>query len=227
MCRDSSYTISTNRRGKKKKLIKKSLSTRLLKIDGSNSILSNHNRVVSTTTIKPTKDTDTKRSVTVKVKQSNRPHSISITRSLRDARKDVTSPVVVKDAFESNVVVYGTDSYVLKDVESLLIKLSYTKEVGPALKQALTTYAPELDKEKIILPVENIYQHDKLKLIHPYIVKRLRIGLNNKNVIFETRVVEEKESKKLYYTDKEKLEYMIEKNPKILKLIQTFGLELK
>lgn len=198
-----------------------------MKIDGSKSILSNHQRIVSTTTVKAADKTVAQKAVTVKVKKSNRPHTISITQNLRNANKASETVQIAKETAESNVVVYGTDPYSIKDVKSILTKLSYSKEVGAALKQALTTYTPELDKDRIILPVENIFQHDKLKLIHAFILKRLKISLNNKNVTFETRVVEEKESKKLYYTDKEKLEYMIEKNPKILKLIQTFGLELK
>lgn len=124
-------------------------------------------------------------------------------------------------------MVYGSDAFTIEDVTKLLTKLSYNDKISAALKPALTTYTAELKGIDITLPVENTYQHEGLKAIHAFILKSLQISLNNKNASFTTRVVEEKESKKLYYTDREKLEYMIEKNPKILKLIQTFGLELK
>lgn len=92
---------------------------------------------------------------------------------------------------------------------------------------ALTTYPPEIKSNSIVLPIENSYQLDGINNLKIFILKSLRQNLNNKLINFSTRLIKEKESKKLCYTNKDKLDLMKEKNPSVAKFITTFGLVLK
>ncbi|MGB5989766.1 MAG: hypothetical protein WBG43_08500 [Marinifilaceae bacterium] len=150
----------------------------------------------------------------------SRPRTISISRGLATTRED-------KAKLYSKDVVYGSATYAQEDVEAALKEISTRKEIGAALRMALTTYPPELTSDKIILPIENTYQEDALKNIKVFIQNLLKKELKNKNIELVTRVIKEKESVKLYITDKDKLERLVEKNPSVIKFIQTFGLELK
>jgi len=77
------------------------------------------------------------------------------------------------------------------------------------------------------LPIENSYQLDGINSNKPFILKTLKQRLNNSNIDFVTRLIKEVESKKLCYTDNDKLELMKEQNPSVSKFITTFGLVLK
>jgi hypothetical protein len=156
----------------------------------------------------------------------SRPRTISISRGLATTRED-KAKLYSKDVVVSNDVVYGSATYAQEDVEAALKEISTRKEIGAALRMALTTYPPELTSDKIILPIENTYQEDALKNIKVFIQNLLKKELKNKNIELVTRVIKEKESVKLYITDKDKLERLVEKNPSVIKFIQTFGLELK
>jgi hypothetical protein len=156
----------------------------------------------------------------------SRPRTISITKSLsRTIKKEVFSET--KEVVACNDIVYGSDIFSLDDVQKALYKISNYKEISAAIKIALTTYPPEIEINNIILPVENSYQQDALKLLKMFIINNLKNELKNKSVDFSTRLVQTKESVRLYITDKDKLERLIEKHPSVLTLIQTFGLELK
>lgn len=156
----------------------------------------------------------------------NRPRTISITQGLARS-KQVYLTSETKEIVASKDIVYGSESFSLEDAIKALNKISKSKEISPALRIALSTYTPEIESNIIILPVENSYQEDALKNLKGFIINILKKELRNKNVEFTTRLIKEKESVKLYLTDKDKLERLVENNPSVIKFIQTFGLELK
>lgn len=155
-----------------------------------------------------------------------RPHTISISKGLASTRED-KSKLIRTDVVESRNVIYGSAKYTQEDVESALKDISKRKEIGAALRMALTTYPPELNSHNITLPIENTYQEDALKSIRIFVQNLLKKELKNKDIELHARVIQEKESVKLYITDKDKLERLVEKNPLVLNFIKTFGLELK
>lgn len=191
----------------------------MFKIKGSKSIL-----VGNKLKITPPK-LEIEKTPIVRSASISRPHTISISKGLGNNR-DNKSTVVNKDIVESKNEIYGSASYTQEEVENVLKEISKRKEIGAALKMALTTYPPELSSHNITLPIENTYQEDALKSIKVFIQNLLKKELKNKDIELHARVIQEKESVKLYITDKDKLERLVEKNPLVLTFIKTFGLEL-
>ena len=76
----------------------------------------------------------------------------------------------------------------------------------------------------IELKLQNRIQEDIMERFRMELVGYLRKKLNNDDIKLSTTIVEEEVSKKLY-TSQDKLNYLIEKNPKILELQKRLGLD--
>lgn len=122
-------------------------------------------------------------------------------------------------------VVYGNDVFTENDVKKAMQQISNIKEINPAMKVSFTMYNPEIKGNKVVLPVENSYQYDEIKGYKNIVLSNLSKLLNNKNIDFDLRILKEVERKKLRYTTKDKLEYLIEKNPIVKDLINDLQLD--
>ena len=150
-----------------------------------------------------------------KPKEINRPTTISITQSLNTSYNIGGS----KTGNVHSHQVLGNDPFTENDVKKAMQKISNRKEINPAMKVSFTMYNPEINGNKVVLPVENTYQYDEIKGYKSLVINNLSQLLNNKNIDFDLRVLKEVERKKLRYTTKDKLEYLIEKNPIVKDLV--------
>lgn len=79
-------------------------------------------------------------------------------------------------------------------------------------------------KNQIIIPLTNPIEEPLLLLIKSNLVDFLRKKLNN-NSIQLISIMEERQSKKVAYTNKDKFEHLAEKNPILNQLKEKFGLD--
>ena len=92
------------------------------------------------------------------------------------------------------------------------------------LKSTLST-VPEIKKDfKLQLEIENSVQDDLVSSIKPELVSWLRKELKNSKIQLVTKITE-KIKGRIIYTDSEKYEEMLKKNPKLALLKQKFNLD--
>ncbi len=123
---------------------------------------------------------------------------------------------------------YANDT--LRDVfnEEQMLKV-WAKAVGefadnPNIKSALSE-KPFLDEKKnIILNITNSVQEEALKLVKPQLVSIIRKELQNSQVDLIFKIVK-KPLEKIVYTDTDKYQEMVKKNPMLNTLRQEFNLD--
>ena len=101
----------------------------------------------------------------------------------------------------------------------------------PRIFNLLENHKPTVDNDFVLhLELENVLQEEILNEVRHELIAHLRASLKNDYIQLEVeiRVLEEDEGKdaKRLYTDQEKLKYLMEKNPNLDKLKQTFNLDL-
>jgi hypothetical protein len=104
--------------------------------------------------------------------------------------------------------------------EQFLVRL----EERPNLKSTLSTVPQIQEDYKLLLEIENTVQEDLIVSIKPELVTFLRKELKNSNIQLITQITE-KTKGRFIYTDTEKLEEMIKKNPKLALLRKKFKLD--
>jgi hypothetical protein len=123
---------------------------------------------------------------------------------------------------------YGTyaESFTL---EQLAVKWKeYLVQIAdrPNLLSTLSN-VPELTQgNKLILKVGNSTQEEDVRLIKPELMNWLRKELRNSAIELTTQI-EKMESERTFYSDSERLQMMIQKNPHLHELKQKFNLDFK
>ncbi|MDP2334944.1 MAG: hypothetical protein Q8N05_00545 [Bacteroidota bacterium] len=79
---------------------------------------------------------------------------------------------------------------------------------------------------KLILKVGNSLQEEDVRLVKPELILWLRKELRNSGIELTTRI-EKMESERTFYSDSERLQLMIQKNPHLHELKQKFNLDFK
>jgi hypothetical protein len=82
------------------------------------------------------------------------------------------------------------------------------------------------DDFKLVLDIENTVQDDLINSVKPELVSWLRKELKNSKIQLFTNINQEARDK-IIYTDSEKYEEMIKKNPAIDQLRQKFKLDFE
>lgn len=82
----------------------------------------------------------------------------------------------------------------------------------------------ELQGSQVILPLNNPVEEPLLQGVRTSLITYLRDKLSNSSVTV-TGVLKEVESKKMIYTNKDKFEHMVQKNPALKELKERFGLD--
>jgi hypothetical protein len=104
--------------------------------------------------------------------------------------------------------------------EQFLVRL----EERPNLRSTLSN-VPEIKEDyKLVLEIENRIQDDLISNIKPELVSYLRKELKNSKIELVT-LITEKVKGRLIYTDAEKFDEMVKKNPNLALLKQTFKLD--
>ncbi len=101
----------------------------------------------------------------------------------------------------------------------------YVKQVSGSgnLKSTLSNIPKLADDYKLILSIENSVQEEAVKSIKPELVSWLRRELKNSKIDIITKIEERKEGR-VIYTDTDKYQEMLKKNPDLELLRQTFKL---
>ncbi len=104
--------------------------------------------------------------------------------------------------------------------KSFLSKL----EDRPSLQTTLS-YVPEIKEDfQLYLEIENSVQEDNINQIKPELVSWLRKELHNSKISLVTKITE-KSRGRVIYTDEEKYNEMLKKNPSLSVLKQKFNLD--
>ncbi len=96
----------------------------------------------------------------------------------------------------------------------------------PALKATLAKIPEIVNGHQLMLPISNSMQDEEIGKIKPDMVSFLRKELRNTNIELITEIVAEEGTAKKAYSEREKFQEMIKKNPNFSLLAQKFGLSL-
>jgi len=95
---------------------------------------------------------------------------------------------------------------------------------SPNLKTTLAHIPEFSDDYRFILKIENTVQEEALRNIKPKLVTWLRKELKNSGIDVFSKI-EEIETERLIYSDNEKFQEMVKKNPNLNLLRQKFNLD--
>jgi len=127
----------------------------------------------------------------------------------------------------SSVITPGEDDYTEEALDKVWEEFINVRkdQTGKESETILLRQHKELTEgHKIVLHLGNPVQEQLLAEIQSDLAGHLRRALNNKNISVEG-VVTEVEHVKTPYTNREKFEYMAEKNPVVRKLITQLGFD--
>lgn len=94
----------------------------------------------------------------------------------------------------------------------------------PSLCSALSNVPELTDGNKLLLKIGNSVQEEDIRLIKPELVSWLRKELRNSGIELATRL-EKIESERMIFSDSEKLQMMMQKNPDLNVFKQKFNLD--
>jgi hypothetical protein len=77
-----------------------------------------------------------------------------------------------------------------------------------------------------LLKIGNSVQEEEVKLVKYELISWLRKELQNSEIELVTRI-EKQESTRIFYSDSEKMQLMMQKNPELYQLKQKFNLDFK
>lgn len=114
-------------------------------------------------------------------------------------------------------------------VEQLTVKWNeFLDQIAdrPNLRSTLSTIPELTDGNQLLLKIGNSLQEEDVRLIKPDLISWLRKELRNSGIELTTRL-EKIESERTFYSDSEKLQMMIQKNPELVELKKIFNLDFK
>lgn len=94
----------------------------------------------------------------------------------------------------------------------------------PSLCSALSIVPEIIEDHKLLLRIGNSVQEEDIRLIKPELISWLRMTLRNSKIELTTRL-ERIESERTFFSDTEKLQMMMQKNPILNELKQKFNLD--
>ena len=96
----------------------------------------------------------------------------------------------------------------------------------PNLVSTLSNTPELVEGNKLILKIGNSVQEEDVRLIKPELISWLRKELRNSGIELSTRL-EKIESERMLFSDSEKMQMMMQKNPNLYELKQKFNLDFK
>ena len=167
--------------------------------------------------------TENRQQTTVNVQQAteikqvrtrlNRPSTISIT-SEEKAKKEDLAEEIWNDNFSQDQLTNAWNNFIVSH-----------QDISPGFVAGIKNAEPRiLDKSTIQFKIDNILvvkDQNNMQILHNY----LKNALHNNQFILKELIVE-RPKETFLYTDKEKFEKMAEKNPDILNIKNTLGLQL-
>jgi hypothetical protein len=99
-------------------------------------------------------------------------------------------------------------------------------EDRPNLRATLSAIPEITEGNKILLKIGNSVQEEEVRLVKFELMSFLRKELRNSEIELITRI-EKLEQERVFYSDTEKLQLMMKKNPELFILKQKFNLDFK
>lgn len=96
----------------------------------------------------------------------------------------------------------------------------------PNLVSTLSNTPELVEGNKLILKIGNSVQEEDVRQIKPELISWLRKELRNSGIELSTRL-EKIESERMLFSDSEKMQMMMQKNPNLYELKQKFNLDFK
>lgn len=96
----------------------------------------------------------------------------------------------------------------------------------PNLKSTLSVIPEITDGNKLLLRIGNSVQEEEVRLAKPELMTWLRNELQNDGIELITRF-EKVETERVIFSDSEKMQMMMQKNPNLFELKQKFNLDFK
>ncbi|MBP3419241.1 MAG: hypothetical protein J6K74_01440 [Marinifilaceae bacterium] len=167
------------------------------------------------------------------VKPAEKAETISGNLSGTAKLKELFAKVKEREVSVTSEKVLGNDKFTVEDVKRALIKFGESHSKETELYLELSALSIEVEQEtNINLIVDNKYSE---QIIMPFL-KRIEgavsESVNNRNILLNLKYVEpvrgaEDDKKSVLITAKDKLEYFIELNPCVAKMVELLGLELE
>ena len=96
----------------------------------------------------------------------------------------------------------------------------------PSIKSSLSNLPQLTDDYKLILEINNRIQEDLINSVKPELLSWLRTELKNSKIELTTKITETVKGK-IIYTDSEKFDEMVKRNPHLAVLKQKFNLSFE
>lgn len=96
----------------------------------------------------------------------------------------------------------------------------------PNLRSTLSNVPEITDGNNLLLRIGNSIQEMEIRLVKPELVTWLRKELRNSGIEMTTQI-EKVESERMIFSDSEKMQMMMQKNPLLYELKQKFNLDFK
>jgi len=96
----------------------------------------------------------------------------------------------------------------------------------PNLRSTLSNVPEITEGNKLLLRIGNSIQEQEIRLVKPELVSWLRKELRNSGIEMTTQL-EKVESERMIFSDSEKMQMMMQKNPLLYELKQKFNLDFK
>lgn len=96
----------------------------------------------------------------------------------------------------------------------------------PNLRSTLSNVPEITEGNQLILKIGNSVQEEEIRLVKYELISWLRRELRNSGIELTTRI-EKIEQERMFYSDSEKLQMMMQKNPELYELKQKFNLDFK
>jgi len=153
----------------------------------------------------------------------------SFTPSIKDAMAgNIPEPIIENQVQETT----SNDYHNLVETftnEQLAVKwLEFVDQLTdrPILKSTLSIVPEKAEGNQILLKIGNSVQEEEVKLVKYELISWLRKELQNSEIELVTRI-EKQESTRIFYSDSEKMQLMMQKNPELYQLKQKFNLDFK
>ncbi|MEI8114136.1 MAG: hypothetical protein WCI54_10925 [Bacteroidia bacterium] len=147
--------------------------------------------------------------------------------------KDAMAGNIPETKIENQVQETTSDGYKNLDEtftnEQLAVKwLEFVDQLTdrPILKSTLSIVPEKAEGNQILLKIGNSVQEEEVKLVKYELISWLRKELHNSEIELVTRI-EKQEATRIFYSDSEKMQLMMQKNPELYQLKQKFNLDFK
>jgi len=150
------------------------------------------------------------------------------TPSIKDALKgkfrDQVEDISAAEQFRMHTKKEESEPFTLDDLKRKWKEFLVRLDDRPNLKSTLSR-VPELGENwQLYLDIDNSIQNDLINSIKPELVSFLRRELKNSKIEFTTKVTTQVKNK-IIYTDMDKFDEMVKKNPSLRALKQRFNLD--